>query len=124
MEMLQLFKSVLEEDHCAVVLCKTDHRILYMNPAACKNYAKYGGAQLLGKSLLDCHNEKSQEMICKILDWFGADPSHNRVHTFYNEKQNKDGYMIALRDEQGVLIGYYEKHEFRDRDTTPFYQLD
>ena len=29
--------------------------------------------------------------------------------------------MIALRDEQENLIGYYEKHEYRDRDMTSFY---
>ena len=124
MEMLPYFKSILEEDHCAVVICGPDHQILYMNPAACKNYTKYGGAELLEKNLLDCHNSRSKEMINKILEWFKADKSNNRVHTFYNEKQHKDGYMIALRDEQGELIGYYEKHEFRDRDLSPFYQIN
>lgn len=62
-------------------------------------------------------------MIGKILDWFKADKVNNRVHTFFNEKQNKDVYMIALRDEQGELIGYYEKHEYRNCDMSPFYQL-
>ena len=28
--------------------------------------------------------------------------------------------MIALRAEDGHLIGYYEKHEFRNRETMPF----
>lgn len=32
--------------------------------------------------------------------------------------------MIALRDAQGSLIGYYEKHEYRDRDMMPLYCLD
>lgn len=41
---------------------------------------------------------------------------HNRMYTFYNEKENKDVYMVALRDEQGELIGYYEKHEYRNRE--------
>ncbi len=41
---------------------------------------------------------------------------------FY-EKQQKDIYMIALRAEDGHLIGYYEKHEFRNRETMPFYDL-
>ena len=31
--------------------------------------------------------------------------------------------MIALRDETGRLIGYYEKHEYRDRETAAFYDL-
>lgn len=32
--------------------------------------------------------------------------------------------MIALQDEQSTLIGYYEKHEHRDRDLTALYCLD
>lgn len=44
------------------------------------------------------------------------------VYTFYNEKQNKDVYMVALR-EKGKLIGYYEKHEYRDRETMKMYDL-
>ena len=30
--------------------------------------------------------------------------------------------MVALRD-QGKLIGYYEKHEYRNRETMPKYDL-
>lgn len=62
-------------------------------------------------------------MIQKVVGWFRESQTNNRVHTFYNEKQNKDVYMIALRDKEKNLIGYYEKHEFRNRDNTPFYDL-
>ena len=31
--------------------------------------------------------------------------------------------MIALRDEQGELIGYYEKHEYRDHETEKLYDF-
>ena len=44
------------------------------------------------------------------------------IYTFYNEKQNKDVYMAALRSE-GKLIGYYEKHEFRNKETMKPYDL-
>ena len=104
MELAQFFKSMIDEDRCAVVICDINHKIIYMNPIACTNYSKWGGSALLGKSLLDCHNSKSNEMIHKTLEWFNADKSHNRMYTSYNEKQNKDVYMIALRDEQGELI--------------------
>ena len=57
------------------------------------------------------------------MDWFKSNRSNNRVHTYYNEKVNKDVYMIALRDDAGDLIGYYEKHEYRDRDRQPFYHF-
>ena len=123
MDMLQYFKSIAQQDTSEVVICDTAHKILYMNPAACAHYSKYGGEALVGRNLLDCHNDKSREMIGRILDWFWESPSHNRVHTFYSEKENKDVYMIALRDEQGVLIGYYEKHECRNRDMMPLYSF-
>lgn len=32
--------------------------------------------------------------------------------------------MIALRDENGALIGYYEKHEYRNRETEEFYKME
>ena len=124
MELTHFFKSVLEEDKNPIVICDMHHKIIYMNPAACKQYSKRGGAALLGRNLLDCHNTKSVEQIERILEWFQASRCNNRIHTFYNEKENKDGYMIALRDEQGTLIGYYEKHEYRNRETEPFYKMD
>ena len=119
-----LFKSVLEADREAVVLCDLDHVIVYMNPAAQERYGKWGGAALLGKSLLDCHNPKSRETICRVVDWFRASPAHDLVYTFYNEKENKDVYMVALRDDDGALIGYYEKQEHRDRETMRLYDMD
>lgn len=124
MELYEHFKSLVDQDTSAVVICDTAHKIIYMNPAACQRYSKRGGQALLGKNLLDCHNDKSRETINRVLDWFQSDFANNRVHTYYNEKENKDVYMIALRDAQGSLIGYYEKHEYRDRDLTPLYCLD
>ena len=41
---------------------------------------------------------------------------------FVNEKQNKDVYMFAPRDE-GKLIGYYEKHEYRNTAKMKLYDL-
>jgi len=118
----QMMKSVLEMDRAAVVICDLDHTIVYMNPAAVKNYAKYGG-DLTGRSLLACHNADSCHMIQKIVNWFGEDSANNMIHTFYNVKQNKDVYMVALRDEEKNLIGYYEKHEYRDKETAPMYDF-
>lgn len=114
--------SMAQEDHCAIVLCNLEHEIIYMNPAAIKRYAKYGGDRLLGKSLLDCHNQNSVDRIQRVLEWFQADKDNNRMYTYYNEKENKDVYMIALRDSSGIMIGYYEKHEFRSRETMTQYQ--
>lgn len=123
MELSQFFKSVLEQDTSAIVLCDIQHQIVYMNPSACRRYQKRGGASLIGKNLLDCHNRQSQEIIRKTVQWFQSGPFNNSVHMYYHEQENKDVYMIALRDEEGGLIGYYEKHEYRTRDPRPCYSF-
>ena len=119
MKISQFWKSVLEQDTAPVVLCDLEHTVVYMNPAAKSRYK----SDLTGKSLLDCHNDKTNEVIKRVVEWFAADVSHNRVYTFRNDKENKDVYMIALRDEKGSLIGYYEKHEYRNRETMEFYDM-
>ena len=43
----QMMQSVLEQDRAAVVLCDLQDTIVYMNPAAKKNYEKYGGGNLV-----------------------------------------------------------------------------
>ena len=124
MDISQYFKSIIDEDKCAIVICDVSHKIIYMNPAACERYNKQGGAALVGSNLLDCHNGKSGEIINKVVDWFKEDKEHNRIYTYHNEKENKDVYMVALRDEAGELIGYYEKHEYRNRETQPLYHFE
>ena len=119
----EILRSVLEADRAAVVICDLEHTIIYMNPAAIARYAKWGGKELMGKSLLKCHTEKACEMIYKVLDWFKASKDNNIVYTFFNEKENKDVYMVALRNDAGELIGYYEKHEYRNRETMKLYDL-
>ena len=121
--MASLFKAVLDADRAPIVLCKWGHEIVYMNPAACERYAKQGGAALIGKSLLDCHNEESRKKISDVLDWFMLSKDNNIVYTFRNEKENKDVYMVALRNDEGALIGYYEKHEYRTPETMKLYDI-
>ncbi len=123
MELSLYFKSVIDQDRCAVVICNLQHEIIYMNPSAVSRYEKYGGIKLMGKSLLDCHNAKSREMINKVIAWFEKSADNNIIYTFRNEKENKDVYMIALRDKNKKLIGYYEKHEYRNPETDKLYNF-
>lgn len=116
------FKSIIDQDRSSIVICNLRHEIVYMNPAAIANYAKHGGASLVGKSLLDCHNPESVRRIKQVMEWFAASAEHNIVYTSYNAKRNKDVYMVALRD-GGELIGYYEKHEYRNRETMERYDF-
>ena len=123
MELSKYFKSVIDQERCAVVICSLEHEIIYMNPAAVERYGKRGGAGIVGQSIFACHNRQSEELIRQVVDWFAESTAHNRIYTFHNEKENRDVYMIALRDEAGTLIGYYEKHECRNAETEAMYRF-
>ncbi len=117
--LFSLFKSVLEQDRAPVVICTLDHTVVYMNPASVAHYR----CDLTGKSLKACHNAKSNERIDRVVAWFKESTENNVVYTFRNDAENKDVYMVALRDDTGTLIGYYEKHEYRNRETAPLYEM-
>lgn len=121
MDLMPFFKSVLEQDRAPVVLCDLAHTVIYMNKAAAN---RYGGYRLMGKSLMNCHSPETRKTIQKVVDWFAEGSENNIVYESRNDEENKDVYMVALRDGDGKLIGYYEKHEYRDRETLPFYGFD
>lgn len=120
--MEKFFKSVLDQDRMPVVLCNTEHKILYMNPAAVREYAVDGGSSLIGTNVLDCHPAYAKEALLRVYEWFQASPENNMVLTFHSQKSNKDIYMVALRD-GGKLIGYYEKHESREPEAAARYDF-
>ncbi len=117
MELSMFFKSMIDQDPAPVVICDLEHRVIYMNPASIARYH----TDLTGKSLKACHNAESNEKIEKVVGWFAESKEHNVVYTSRNDKENKDVYMVALRDENGTLIGYYEKHEYRTCESRPLY---
>lgn len=117
---LQIFKSIVDTDPTIVILCDLQDKIIYMNPTAQNNYQD---RLHVGDNLLNCHNAHTKEIIHQVVAWFLADKEHNIIHTFFNPKQNKDVYMVALRDAQENVIGYYERHAFRTKDETPFYEF-
>lgn len=115
------FKSIVEQDRCAVVICNLRHEIIYMNKAARERYKKHG--ELVGTSIFDCHNAESNAKIREVVEWFAKSSDNNFVFTYHNDRENKDVYMVALRGEDDELIGYYEKHEFRNPETMKLYDI-
>lgn len=116
--------GLVRQETDAILICDLSHEILYMNPAAVQRYQKFGGEALLGKNVLDCHNAHSRELMQQIVALFERDRNENSVYMGYRPKREEDVYMVALRDADGILIGYYEKHCIRTRDTgIPYAQL-
>ncbi len=119
MEITAFFKSLLEQDPAPVVLCDLEHTVVYMNPAAIARYR----VDLTGRSIKACHPAEANEKIDRVVAWFAQSAKNNSVYTFRNEQENKDVYMIALRDDEGNLIGYYEKHAYRNCETAGLYEM-
>lgn len=116
--MERLFKSILDQDRAPIVVCNTMSTVVYMNPSAIVCY----GRDLTGKNIKNCHSAEANERIDSVLKWFAASRDNNIVFTYRNDEENKDVYMVALRDQDGALIGYYEKHEYRNREKMGLYQ--
>lgn len=116
----EMFKSVIEQDKAAVVICDAECNIVYMNPAA---VAQYHG-DITGKNLKDCHDSNSVDKIECVIKWFEKSRENNIIFTHRNAKHNRDVYMVALRNSAGELIGFYEKHEYRTPETAKPYDFN
>lgn len=119
MNLNEFFKSVIDSDKAPVVICNLEHTVVYMNPASIARYH----TDLIGKNIKSCHNAESNEKIDRVVAWFKESNDNNVVYISHKEKDNRDVYMVALRDENGELIGYYEKHEYRNKETAELYAM-
>lgn len=56
------------ENFCgAITVCDKNGIILYMNQKAIKTFEKYGGYQLIGTDLSDCHPEPAKTKLQEML---------------------------------------------------------
>jgi transcriptional regulator with PAS, ATPase and Fis domain len=56
-----------EEFNGAITVCNLDGIITYMNKASIVQFAKYGGAGLIGQNLIDYHPEPSKSKLKEML---------------------------------------------------------
>ena len=56
-----------EEMGAAITVCDSDGIILYMNEKSMVTFEKYGGKNLLGQSLLNCHPEPARSKLDDLL---------------------------------------------------------
>jgi hypothetical protein len=76
-----------------------------MNQAAIAYYDE--GAALIGRSLLDCHSERSQQIMVDIL----AEMRQGLEERLITDNEKHRIFMRAVRDASGQLLGYYERYE-------------
>lgn len=100
-----LMTAILDSLKQPILVADTDHITRYMNKAATEYYGE--GAALIGRSLLDCHNEESQKIMVEIL----AAMHKGEEERLITDNEKHRIYMRAVRDRQGELLGYYERYE-------------
>ena len=105
MEQPKLLALIFDSWNESIVFVDTNHIIQYMNSPARMHYAKWGN--ILGKSIFDCHNADSCQMIS---DCFMRLQSGEEEVLFANNEKHRV-YMRGVHDTNGKLIGYYERYE-------------
>jgi DUF438 domain-containing protein len=100
---------ILDSFSFPIVFVDINHNIQFLNKKAEYHYYKERGYKdLIGKSIFECHNEKSKEEILKIV---GKLKNHGREVYLTVTAQNERLYVTPVRDETGKLIGYFERFE-------------
>ena len=86
----------------AVTICNREGIITYMNEISRKQFSKYGGEELIGTSLLDCHPEPSRTKLIGLLATQGSN-----TYTIEKAGIKKVIYQSPLY-ENGVYSGMIE----------------
>jgi PAS domain-containing protein len=100
-----LMAAILDSLKDPLLFADTDHVTRYMNRAAVDYYDE--GQELIGRSLLECHNERSQQMMVDILAAMHAGEEERLI----TDDEEHRIYMRAVRDQDGRVLGYYERYE-------------
>lgn len=102
-------ECILNSSPYPIVFVDTNHIIKFLNTTA-KHlyYTQRGYDDLIGKSLFDCHKEKSKERIIKAVESL----KNHGIEIFLTvTSTNKRLYICPVRNKKGELIGYYERFE-------------
>lgn len=100
-------RAILDGLPGPVVFADTEHIIRYMNEKGAAQYEKSGGYALVGRSIMDCHNENSCRIIREVFARMRDGVDEEEIY----RRPGKIAYMTAVRDGDGALLGYYERYE-------------
>lgn len=105
----EMFEAILDSIPYRIVFVDTDHIIRFLNKEARHHYYDVRGyGELVGKSIFECHSEKSREMLIAAVEKL-----HNHGNEIYLgvSVYNERKYINPVRNEKGELIGYFERFE-------------
>ena len=92
----------LDQLPAAVTVCDRAGIIIFMNQTSREVFASDGGGALVGKSIYDCHSERSAQMIKSMMD-----QNQNHVYTIQKKGRKKMIYQTPYLID-GVVSGMVE----------------
>ena len=102
----ELLENILDAYAYEIVFADREHIVRYMNKTAKK---RYGERVQIGNSLFNCHNENSKTKIEEFLK--RADAGEEEMFELYNTKTGEREFFVPVRNDQGEVVGYFERHE-------------
>ena len=121
-ELFDFFKGIIDSEEGPIVLCNLDYRIIYENPAALSYYSSI--SPITGRLLSTIMDEEMMSKVVMSVEWFKEDRKNNKVFALHDKKNNMDMYILAIRNADGELIGFYGRREDRNPDGGKEFDLD
>lgn len=106
--------SLLDAYAYEIVFVDRNHTVQYMNKTAMQ---RYGERVKIGRSLFHCHNEGTKGKIEAFLK--RADEGEDEMFQVLNGKTGEREFFVPVRDNQGKVIGYFERHEVHWDESYP-----
>lgn len=116
----ELLFNILDAYAYEIVFVDREHIVRYMNQTA---KTRYKDRVQIGQCLFHCHNENSKEKIEQFLK--RADNGENEMFQVLNGKTGEREFFVPVRNNEGNVIGYFERHEMpwdADHPDTPVFE--
>ena len=102
-----VLSAILDAYAYEVVFVDREHIVRYLNKAAKK---RYGDVVKVGNSIFNCHNERAKVKIEAFLARADAGEEGELFETL-NGATGEREFFVPVRDSDGRVIGYFERHE-------------
>lgn len=113
MDDIGLLRNILDSIPYPILFVDCEHIIRYLNKTAKYHYYQMRGYNdLIGKSLFDCHKDTSKEKIIAAVEKLKNHSNEIFIGVGVN---NQRIYINPVRDDNGALIGYFERFEMNQR---------
>lgn len=103
---MEVLYGILDAYAYEIVFVDRNHIVRYMNKTAKQRYKE---RVKIGNSLFCCHNENSRVIIEEFLK--RADAGENEMFELLNGKTGEREFFVPVRNANGEVIGYFERHE-------------